>query len=280
MKKIYLLLLSALAFAPAANAWDGAIKTGIAAIADANLTPTAKKSIDAALGGHSITYYAYWLDNVSATEGYTQTKSWHYVAFTAKNKLIPAKKTAKSKVEIVKSAQAYEALVHAVEVLQNRGNATKEEIADNIRFVVGILADLHCPSHYVYADLLPQREWKYYYGNKTYNYMRFWEATAFTNAFSNWRANEFVHQLNRKSEEQIRLLTSGTLTEWIVNNADEYRRIYTMITPDQKFDKKSVRLWFNQFYPLSTEYITDAGYRIARVLNGLFDDNVAPVTVK
>ncbi|MGN0007680.1 MAG: S1/P1 nuclease [Alistipes sp.] len=280
MKKIYLLLLSALAFAPAANAWDGAIKTGIAAIADANLTPTAKKNIDAALGGHSIAYYAYWLDNVSGTEGYTQTKAWHHVAFTAKNKLIPAKKAEKSKNEIIQSAQAYEALVNAVGVLQNRGKATKEEIADNIRFVVCILADLHCPSHYVYADLLPQREWKYYYGGKAYNYMRFWENTAFTNAFSNWRANEFVHQLNRKSDDEIRLLTAGSLTEWIVKNAEKYRSIYTMITPDQKFDKKTIRLWYNQFYPLSTEYITEAGYRLARVLNGLFDDEVAPLKVK
>ena len=279
MKKIYLLLFAALAFVPSAQAWEHSIHTGIAAIADANLTPTAKKNIDEALGNRSIIYYAYWLDDVADTEGYTQSKAWHTVAFTAKCKMIAGKKADKSKEEIIRSAHAFDALSQAVALLQHRDTATKEQIADNIRFVVCILADLHCPANYVYADKLQERDWQYTYG-RTYNYMKFWQDYAFSGTFGLWRAPEFVHQLNRKSAEQVKALTAGSLTDWVTANAAEYRRIYTMLTPNQKFDKKSWRLWLNQFYPLSTEYIADAGYRIAALLNGLFDENAPKVNIK
>lgn len=280
MKKIYLLIAALVAFAPATFAWSGAIHTGIAAIANANLTPEARHNIEQALGNHSIIYYASWLDDVAATDGYTQSKAWHNVAFTAKCKMIAGKKADKSKEEIIRTAHAFDALVQAVTVLQNRDKATAQEIADNIRFVVCILADLHCPSHYVYADRLPQREWQYFAYGKPYNYMKFWEAYALTGTFGNWRATEFVHQLNRKSDEQVKALTAGSLSEWICGNAVEYRRIYSMLTPDQKFDKKTLRLWLNHFYPLSTEYVADAGYRIAALLNSLFDENAPKVNIK
>ncbi len=279
MKKIYLLLLAAFAFAPAAHAWENSIHTGIAAIADANLTPTAKKNIDAALGNHSIVYYAYWLHDVANTGDYTPSKTWHTVAFTPKCKMIAGKKADKSKEGIIRTAHAFDALTYAVETLQHRDNLTKAEIADNIRFVVCILADLHCPANYIYTDKLQERAWKYNY-NKDYNYMKFWQGYAFDGTFGMWRAAEFVHQLNRKSGEQIEALTAGSLTEWVTKNAAEYRRIYSMVTPDQKFDKKSFRLWLNEFYPLSTEYIADAGYRIAYLLNGLFDDNAPKAKIK
>ncbi len=283
MKKISLLILAVLAFSPAANAWEHAIHTGIAAIADANLTPNTKKAIAEILDGHTIANYAYWMDDVAGTEAYAETRQWHNAAFTHKNKLIAAKKASKSQSGDIRSAKAFEGLSKAVEALKKRDALSKEEIADNIRFIVYILADLHCPSHYVYSDLLTEREMKYYRGNskKAESYMRLWEGMSITGTF-NWQANEYVHQLNRKSADEINAVTSGSITKWLESNAAGYRAIYTMMVPDKRFNekRKELRLWLNKIYPFATEQAAIAGYRIAKVLNGLFDDNETAVPIK
>lgn len=281
MKKIYLFILAVFAVSPAANAWNGAIHTGIAAIADANLTPATKKAVAEALDGRTITNYAYWMDDVAGTEAYSASRQWHNVALTPKGKIIPAKKAAKSQSEEIRSAQAFEGLAQAMTALKNRGALSKEEIADNIRYIVYILADLHCPSHYVYSDLLTERGIKYYRGNskKAESYMKFWEAVAITGTF-NWRANEYVHQLNRKSADEVKALTGGSIAKWIESNAGEYRKIYSMIEPGRRFKDAEWRLWLNRIYPVSTEQAAVAGYRIAKVLNGLFDDAETAVPIK
>lgn len=281
MKKIYLLLLAAVAFAPAASAWDNAIHTGIAAIADANLTPTAKKAIADVLDKRTIANYAYWMEDVAGTEAYAASRQWHNVALTPKGKIMAAKKVAKSQSEEIRTAKAFDGLAKAITALKNRGALSKKEIADNVRFIVYILADLHCPSHYVYTDLLAERDTKYYRGNskKGESYMKFWEGISIAGTFY-WRANEYVHQLDRKSADEVKALTGGSLTEWIESNAVEYRDIYSMLTPDQRFKDTEWRLWLNGIYPFATEQAAVAGYRIAKVLNGLFDDSETAVPVK
>jgi len=72
----------------------------------------------------------------------------------------------------------------------------------------------------------------------------------------------------------------GSVTSWVISNAAAYREIYTLLKDGQKFNQKSYRLWQNTIYPISTEQAAVAGYRIAAILNGLFDSNVANVKIK
>ena len=285
MKKIYLLIIATFALTPAASAWSGAIHTGITAIAEANLTPEAKRNISDALADadgtrHSLAYFAYWLDDVADSPKYAAAKEWVNVAVTDKNQIINAKKRAKSPVDAIRTAGAFDGLAASVEALKHREKLTKEEVADHIRIIVYVLADLHCPAHYVYADMPQVRDWTYVYNKKSYNYVAFWNETAITGTYSNWRANEYVHQLNRKSPEQVKALTEGSLASWVESNAAQYRWIYTIITPGQEFDSKQMRLWQNKVYPVSTDLAAVAGYRIAHVLNSLFDGAKSEVKVK
>lgn len=281
MKKLLLSIVAILALAPAVKAWNGPLHAAVASIADANLTAEARKNIEAALDNHSIVYYAHWMDDVAKTEGYTHVTKWHNVPLTAKDKIIPAKKAAKSKSDAIKNAMALDALERAIAAIENRGAISAEELKNNIRYVIYIMGDLHCPSHYVFADLLEQRSLKYYYGNekKARSYMRFWESDAIAGTF-NWRPNEFVHQLNRLSPEQVAALTEGSVSDWVVRNAKTYREIYTYLTPDTRFKKADYRIWLNKSYGMATDQIGVAGYRLAAVLNGLFDNSTPKKSVK
>ena len=277
MKK-FITIIIALLTIQSASAWSKHIHAGIAAIADANLTEQAKENIRQALDGRNIVYSAHWMYDMENTKGYEQNKNWRSVAVAKNNKPLNAKKSLNHKEDIVRRAQGLEALSAAIRAIE-AGNLTKEELANNIRYIVTIVGDLHCPTHYIYPEALAQRKSHYFYNNKKYGYVGYWEHNSIAGTF-NWKSNEFVHQLNRKSPEQIAAITKGSITNWVVSNAAEYRNIYSLLESGSKFDQKTLRLWQNNIYPISTEQVAVAGYRLAAILNGLFDSNVPNVKIK
>lgn len=277
MKK-FITIIVALLSIHSASAWSKAIHAGIAAIADANLTEQTKESIRQAFDGRNIVYYAQWMYDMADTKGYEQTKNWRSVAIAKNNKPLKSKKVASHSEDVVRRAQGLDALAAAIRAIES-GTLTKEQLADNIRYIVTIVGDLHCPTHYIFVDNLPQRKMYYFYNDKKQSYVGYWENGSIAGTFP-WKSNEYVHQLNRKSPEQIAQITKGSVTSWVISNAAAYREIYTLLKDGQKFNQKSYRLWQNTIYPISTEQAAVAGYRIAAILNGLFDSNVPNVKIK
>ena len=216
MKK-FITIIVALLTIQSASAWSKAIHAGIAAIADANLTEQTKESIRQALDGRNIVYSAHWMYDMEKTKGFEQTKNWRSVAVAKNNKPLNAKKTLHHKEDIVRRAQGLEALAAAIRAIE-AGNLTKEQLANNIRYIVTIVGDLHCPTHYIYPEALAQRKMHYFYNGKKYNYVSYWEHNSVAGTF-NWKSNEFVHQLNRKSPEQIAAITKGSITNWNIRCA-------------------------------------------------------------
>ena len=277
MKK-FIIIIAALCCSLSASAWSRHIHSGIAAIAHDNLTEEAKKSITELLDGKSIVYYAQHIYDYADNEAYKHTKVWRNIAFTDKNKILKTKKAAKHEHKAISSALAYEGLVSSLTALQS-GKLTKEQTRDNMLCVITILSDLHCPTHYVFTDNLEKRKSYYHYNDKKYSYIGYWESNSIRGTF-NWKTNEFVHQLSRKTPEQIAQITEGSVTDWITGNAQLYRSVYDLLDTGTRFDGKSLRLWQNKIYPISTEQVAVAGYRIAAVLNSLFDSNAPQVKIK
>ena len=78
MKKLLILLLcSALFYSDPVFGWGREGHETIAKIAERNLTKRAKKRIEKYLGGHSIVYYAKWMDEYRKTPEYAFTDGWH-----------------------------------------------------------------------------------------------------------------------------------------------------------------------------------------------------------
>ena len=80
MKKLLLLLFAAalsLSASEPARAWGREGHETIAKIAERNLTKRAKKRIEKYLGGHSVVYYAKWMDEYRQTPEYAFTNDWH-----------------------------------------------------------------------------------------------------------------------------------------------------------------------------------------------------------
>ena len=277
MKKFITIIVALLAV-QSASAWSKAIHAGIAAIANENLTEEAAKNIRQVLDGKSIIYYSHWMYDMEGSEGFKHTKSWKNIPMGSNNKPLKSKKAAAHENKAVQSAKALEALLTAAKAIES-GTLSKEQTADNLRYIIMIVGDLHCPTHYIFTDLLEKRKSYYYYNDKKHNYMSYWESNSIRGTFD-WRTNEYVHLLNRKSPEQIAQITAGSITDWVTGNAPLYRQVYGMLDTGTKFSKKSLRLWQNKIYPIATEQVAVAGYRLAALLNSLFDSNAANVKLK
>ena len=84
MKKLLLLLLFAgLLNTGSVFGWGREGHETIAKIAERNLTKKAKKRIEKYLGGHSIVYFAKWMDEYRHTPEYKFTNNWHTVPVNA-----------------------------------------------------------------------------------------------------------------------------------------------------------------------------------------------------
>lgn len=260
MRKIFTTIFAAALIIQSATAWTGSIHAGIAAIAHDNMTEEAKSAVVDILGGHSIVYAAS-----------LPVKIADNIAIGTNGKAVKAKKAAKSENKVVAEALLLQEIDTAIATLKN-SSATKEQAAVALKALVCAIGDLHCPGHYVYTDALQLCDIAFLHTKdpNPRSFVEFWESAAFYGTYS-WKTNEFVHQLSRKTPEQVAVITAGNIKKWADGNAASYRPLYSMVENGHHFEKGiEYRLWLNDIYPIAIEQIAVAGYRLAAVLNSLF----------
>lgn len=86
-----------------------------------------------------------------------------------------------------------------------------------------------------------------------------------------WGYLEYAHQLDRCTKQQIKTITAGTLRDWFHENARDSRHIYELVGPNEKLDKNETKSFVNHTHEYAERQILRAGYRLAHVLNELFD---------
>ena len=146
MKKSLLLLGGALVlFSNSAFGWGKMGHDAIAYIAECNLTPKAKKTIEKILG-HSIVYYATWMDEWRAEPGYEHTSAWHTASVDKNLVYAPRPK-----------GDVIFALEDAIAKLQDYKQQDDSTVVMSLRCIIHFVGDMHCPVHVKYA------------GQKSYN---------------------------------------------------------------------------------------------------------------
>lgn len=79
MRVVIILIMLLFRFSPTVYAWGKTGHDAVAYIAECNLSPEAKKTIEKYLN-HSIVYYASWMDEYRSTPEYKHTSVWHGAA--------------------------------------------------------------------------------------------------------------------------------------------------------------------------------------------------------
>ena len=138
--KLFLLVCIAYYTVQSACAWNRTGHEAIAYIAERHLTSSAKTAIEKYLDGRSIVYYAAWMDQQHEHIPYK-----HTVMVDADNEPLPPSKRPE--------LDAMNAIMKSIDRLENRFAHPKDTVALDIKFIVHLIADIHCPGHSVYPEI-------------------------------------------------------------------------------------------------------------------------------
>jgi hypothetical protein len=257
MKRIVFICLLALIGTSSAFAWGREGHEVIARIAENNLKPGVKKKIESYLG-HSIVYYAKWMDEYRHTPEYKFTHSWHSCVVDEELKYVPQS-----------GGDAVYGLTYATENLVDYRHLSDSAVAVNIKYLVHLVGDLHCPAHIKYRGR--EYSFKVKFGG---GYIQprvnarihdVWDYYAIQSCriFS---SSEYAEELDRLSSREMKAIVEGTYVDWLHDNAGRCLLQFDLAYPDAALKQDFI----NAAMPLIETQMLYAGYRLAYVLNTIF----------
>lgn len=256
MKRNILILLAVIASTNFAFAWSKSGHDAIAYIAECNLTKKAKKNVEKCLGGKSIVYFASWMDEYRKTPEYSNTSDWH-MSGVDENLIctedMPGRKKQNAAIEVE----------NAMKILKDYKNLDDSTVAVNIKYIIHLVGDMHCPVHIYYPGV--RMNFNITLIGSVSSYHHVWDGMV-NDISHRWSYTEWQRQLDRYPAKEKKLIMAGTPRDWCHENAVYCRKIYDMAVPDGVYDSD----FLNAAHPIAEHQIVYAGYRLAKVLNDLF----------
>ena len=230
----------------------------VAYIAENHLTPEAAQRVAEVLGGRSLVYYANWMDNASHTPAYAHTKTWHYMNIDEGETLETQPRHPKGDV-----LTAINGIIKHIE----KGKLSKEEEFDELRMLIHLMGDMHCPMHAGRSTDLGGNRVKVLYFNRETNLHSIWDSSLVESAH-NWSYSEWQFQLDRLTDGEKVSASEGTPTDWFNQTQEICTEIYesTPAKSDLSFD------YIAKYTPVIEQQFLRGGYRLARLLNDIYSD--------
>lgn len=248
-------LLVALCSVQTMFAWGRTGHDTVAAIAERHLTPKAKAGIEKYLG-HSIVYYASWMDHYRHTPEYKYTTTWHSGAVDAN-----LKSTTEAR---KKNGDCVTEIENAIARLKDCKKLDSDAVSLNLKFIIHLAGDMHCPVHILYPDI--KMKFNVKLKGKQMSYHKVWDSGMLANAHA-WSYTEYRDQLDRFSAKEREAMSAGTPADWFHESAVDCKVIYDWAKPGDDLGQDFV----NKAHGLAEMQLVKAGYRLARTLNELFD---------
>ena len=284
MRKFILILFAASLFSVQNGfAWGGWAHKLIATIAESHLTPEAKAATEQYLGS-PIYNHASWMDQVPVWKkkhipGWEQTSWWHMCTVDRVGKkkfVISDKRSPKG------DGNLYPNLVNCVENLKNYRNLTDSAVMINIKCIVHMVGDMHCPCHIFYTEfddcfshttpegkkVRRRDQMRVYFNGKKSTSHRVWDGLSIRQIWPEFGADyeKFRVALDKLPQKKIDKMCKGTIEEWVLQNAKDCRYIYDILEPNCKINRE----FLLEHQKLSKQQCLRASYRLAYILNECF----------
>ena len=250
-----------------AYAWGPKGHDIVAAIAEQNLTKKTKKALDKILDGKSIVYYSSWMDNIQNSpnwkNGYDKTKTWHYANVDKGLTYETMEKNKKGDV-----LTGLEFLVNELTV--NFDNLSDSLKQDYVKMVVHMVGDMHCPMHAGRStDRGGNGKKVKWFGQKT-NLHSVWDSKMIDSA-RKWSYSEWVNHLDRKDKKYKKAIVQGTYLDWFTETVVRAEELYEYAERQGDDVPNFSYQYVYDFSPLLENRLQTGGYRLAHVLNTIFN---------
>jgi hypothetical protein len=151
-------------------------------------------------------------------------------------------------------------------------NMSDSLIAVNLKLIIHMVGDMHCPSHMAYSkDFREPRGIKLnsiLVKGKKYDYHKFWDASPDL-MHPKWNLYTYKKKCDTYSAKEIKKIVKGDVYKWSVDNAKREVEMFDYWTRHEEFTKMSKEK-HERIAKLVDKQLTYAGYRLAATLNKLF----------
>ena len=285
MRKTFVTLLC-VAFALSSQevlAWGGWAHKFITYTADRYLEPEVKAKVEKYLGSPMIDH-CIWMDQIrrpiqrkshpdyAQMQVYRPSLRWHHMVVDEKFK-VSDKRSKKGAGAMIPN------LEKCIENLRDYRNLTDSAVAVNLKYVIHMMQDMHCPSHIFYTQhpdcfeaTTPggssrHRMTVYYEGKKTV-YHNVWDGQSILALYPEFGKDYelFRAKIDRYSAKQRAKMCAGTLHDWASDAGKRCYPIYDNIEPGDSIDRK----FLLGYRKVSEGQAMRSAYRLAHLLNEIF----------
>lgn len=261
MKLIYTVILSALLLLPSAGyGWGQKGHDIVACIAEANLTPRARKALKKVLDGRTPVYYAAWMDNLQNDPAWAEasriTDTWHYSNVDEGESYETMTKNPSG--DIVTGTE------HILQVLKDR-NTDDSTRTLYTKMLIHLIGDMHCPMHAGRrTDLGGNRYPVEWFGRPT-SLHKVWDSYMISGAHA-WSHTEWQRQLDLRDRALRRRMQAGNPKDWFLETVEICKGLYEEVQPGQNLSYEYLYL----HTALLEDQLLKAGYRLAYLLNDIY----------
>ena len=240
------------------QAWGGVGHSAIAYIAEKHLTPEAREKCYHYLQ-HSLAYYASWMDSWRDIDPYKETTYWHTSKVDADNNPL-----------YNESRGAHIHVDRLRKEMKDYKNLSNSAVIINLKLLIHMVGDMHCPSHTGYPDQPGFKGYNIYRSGKATKFHTFWDAAP-AYMHKDWTCEDFHERLDKWSKKKIAKVVQGTAEDWARVNGKEMRAVYSLIPIDAEYTKLSEEDRARAVMICETQMLRGA-YRLAYVLNEIFEN--------
>ena len=255
--KRFIIIVVALCSALPSFGWGQKGHDVVAYIAECNLQPEVYQKVVDRLGGHSLVYYANWLDNASYSDRYRYTKTWHYANVDEGYTYDTMPKNEKGDVVTA---------INGIVAELKSGKLSAEQEGIRLRMLIHLVGDIHCPMH---AGRLSDRGGNgvivKFFGKDT-KLHSLWD-TALVESAHKWSYTEWEQQINRYCTPKCKAeIAKGEPKDWLKESHALATEIYKA-TPE----KGKVSYDYIAYYaPVIEQRLLAGGLRLAMILNEIY----------
>lgn len=280
MKRLLITISTTLFLCGTSFAWGLREHAAVAQIAENHLTPKAKEWVSKYLGGKPMAYYASYPDYfrqkmlIDAGFEYEEGKrmtAFSHAFYTDKN-LKPYRTNRDANGKLLKNT-LYDMERLAKGLKENHRTMSDSMCLVHIYCIIHGMGDMHCPMH-VESDIhnpTPHGKYKviqlWKKKEQTRSLHGVWESHMITR-YQPWGFTELARILDTYSEEEIAEICKGDLYTWGEDSARSAARVYSAYPAGSTVEVVSL---FENFQSFAEELLSKAGYRLAKVLNDIFE---------
>ena len=256
MKKIIFSALMALMVVPNAFGWGQKGHDVVAYVAEQNLSARVARKVTKVLEGHSLVYYANWMDNASHTPEYAHTSTWHYANVDEGYTYQTMPKN--------ENGDVVQAVINLTEQLK-KGGMTSQEESVALRMLIHLVGDMHCPIHAGHKTDLGGNRVEVLYFGKPQKLHSIWDS-ALVESAHNWGYTEWQREIDRQPRKEDKKVQEGTPEQWFMETVELCKGVYKDMPEGAKISYDEVA----KYAPLIEQQLLKGGLRLAKLLEYIY----------